>query len=71
MVTQPQGCCWLKAEGWVGARMRLSEEFEKMCRMSLHSYLGWAQRETMAKLPQALLPNLTGTDPALCHATGA
>lgn len=26
-VTQPQGCCWLELEGWVGADMSLSEEF--------------------------------------------
>lgn len=26
-VTQPQGCCWLDSEGWIGTDMSLSEEF--------------------------------------------
>lgn len=44
-VMQPPGCSWLKAEGWIGAGTRLREEFAEMCRKSLHSYVGWGQRD--------------------------
>lgn len=26
-VTQPQDCCWLEPEGWMGADVSLSKEF--------------------------------------------
>lgn len=55
----------------LGADMSLSEEYKRMCRKSLHSYLRWGQRKTMAELSKALLPSLAGSGPALCHALGA